>query len=317
MLSNSLTQRILPRFPKIQYCFAYGSGVKRQVGYDEKAQKNAMIDLIVAVDDATKWHKENLERNPHDYSWMRFLGSKLIGEYQEYAAGVYCNTLIQLDRHTTIKYGVIRMQDLKDDLWHWNHLYVAGRLQKPVETLIQPNDPELIENLAKNFENALHTALLQLPQEFSYFQLFHAIAKISYTGDFRMYFGERKDKIYNIVDAQLEDFLKLYKRQLRALSDCVHVPDLSKTSNAKIQQCKSRETTLKHLQALPERVLDILKMTNGSVEALPDIPKELHTALVNINWENSVGQSMKNIPTAGIFKSIKYAGRKAMKTFSK
>lgn len=91
MLPHSLTQRILQRFPgKISYCFAYGSGVKKQMGYDDKAQKDAMIDLILCVDNAFEWHKQNLEKNPRDYSWMRFLGSRLIGEYQEYAAGVYC-----------------------------------------------------------------------------------------------------------------------------------------------------------------------------------------------------------------------------------
>lgn len=95
MLPSSLTQRILQRFPgKLTYCFAYGSGVKKQTGYDDAAQKDAMIDLVVCVDDAIDWHKQNLKKNPHDYSWMRFLGSKIIGEYQEYAAGVYCEAII-------------------------------------------------------------------------------------------------------------------------------------------------------------------------------------------------------------------------------
>lgn len=98
MLPSSLTQRILQRFPgKLTYCFAYGSGVKKQTGYDDAAQKDAMIDLVLCVDDAIDWHKQNLEKNPRDYSWMRFLGSKLIGEYQEYAAGVYCKGISNLD----------------------------------------------------------------------------------------------------------------------------------------------------------------------------------------------------------------------------
>lgn len=97
MLPSSLTQRILNRFPgKLTYCFAYGSGVKKQTGYDEKAQKDAMIDLVLCVDDANEWHKQNLAKNPRDYSWMRFLGAKLIGEYQEFAAGVYCKNFVFL-----------------------------------------------------------------------------------------------------------------------------------------------------------------------------------------------------------------------------
>lgn len=320
MLPNSLTQRILQRFPKIQYCFAYGSGVKKQIGYDETAQKDAMIDLIVGVDNAIDFHRKNLEKNPHDYSWMRLLGPKLIGKYQEFAAGVYCNTLIPIDHNTTIKYGVICMKDLKDDLCHWDHLYMAGRLQKPVETLIESNDPKFKESFDKNLENALHMALLHLPEQFSYFQLFREIAQISYTGDFRMIFGEKKNKVSNIVEPQLEAFLKLYKPQINKLSYCIQVPDLTKICDEKIKQCKSHETNLKHFEALPSRVVDIVKKNNGSLEKAlnkSDYGKELDRALATINWKNSIEQSMKNIPTAGMLKSVIYASRKAMKTFSK
>lgn len=320
MLPNSLTQRILQRFPgKLTYCFAYGSGVKKQVGYDEKAQKDAMIDLVLCVDDAFEWHKQNLKKNPRDYSWMRYLGSRIIGEYQEYAAGVYCNTLIPIDKYTTIKYGVIRTQDLSDDLYHWPHLYVAGRLHKPVETLIEPNS-ELKADIAKNLENALHVALLQLPEQFTYFQLFHAIANISYIDDFRMIFGEKKDKVKNIVEPQLDGFLKLYKLHLRNMSHCIHVPDLSKICDTKIQQEKSYDATLEHLEALPTRIKELLKDMD---ETLPELANKLdygiriRSAVGAINWENSVSQSMKNIPTAGILKTIIYGSKKAMKTFSK
>ncbi|XP_055300042.1 phosphatidate cytidylyltransferase, mitochondrial [Sitodiplosis mosellana] len=321
MLPSSLTQRILQRFPgKLTYCFAYGSGVKKQTGYDDKAQKDAMIDLVLCVDDAFEWHKENLQKNPRDYSWMRFLGSKIIAEYQEYAAGVYCNTLIPIDKHVTIKYGVIRTQDLSDDLYHWPHLYVAGRLHKPVETLIEPND-ELKNDLAKNFESAVHAALLQLPERFTYFELFHAIANISYNGDFRMLFGEKKDKVKNIVEPQLDAFLKLYKPYLRNMSHCVHIPDLSKVCDTRIEQTKSHDTILAHLEALPTRVQKLLnEITQVPLSELaqkPDYDTQVKTAIGVINWDNSFAQTLKNIPTAGVFKAIKYGAKKALKTFSK
>lgn len=321
MLPNALRQKILQRFPgKFSYCFAYGSGVKKQIGYDDTTQKEAMIDLVLCVDDPLEWHKQNLKQNPRDYSWMRFLGSKVIGEYQEYATGVYCNTLIPIDKHTTIKYGVIRTQDLNDDLYHWNHLYIAGRLHKPVDTLVEPTNPELKEHLVKNFENALHAALLMLPEEFTYFKLFHEIAEISYNGDFRMYFGESKNKVQNIVQPQLEAFLKLYKPHLRQMSNLVHVPDLSKVCDTRIKQDISPEATRIHLEALPTTVKKNLDGMEKSLEDLVydgDRATAIGTAINAINWENSTSQSFKNIPTAGLFKSIVYASRKAMKTFKK
>lgn len=321
MLPASLTHRILQRFPKnLTYCFAYGSGVKKQTGYDDKAQKDAMIDLVVCVDDAYEFHAENLKRNPRDYSFMRFLGPKLIDEYQGYAAGVYCNTLIPIDENTTIKYGVIRTKDLSDDLNHWTHLYVAGRLHKPVETLIEPKNADLRMDIVKNRESALHTALLLLPQEFSYFELFHEIAKISYHMDFRMIFGEKKDKVKNIVEPQVDAFLKLYEPNLQDMSSFVQVPSLTAVTDKMITQDKSPKSTLKHLEALPFRIQLMFKEMKESIDKLAhtlSYPDVVRGAVGNLNWENSVSQTFKNIPTAGLLKSIRYGSRKLLKTFSK
>jgi translocator assembly and maintenance protein 41 len=39
-----------------------------------------------------------------------------------------------------VKYGVIGMPALQQDLQHWSHLYVAGRLHKPVAVLASSSD---------------------------------------------------------------------------------------------------------------------------------------------------------------------------------
>lgn len=321
MLPTSLTQRILQRFPgKLTYCFAYGSGVKKQTGYDDIDQKEAMIDLMLCVDNSYEWHKQNLKKNPSDYSSMRYLGPKLIAEYQDYAACVYCNTLIPIDENTTIKYGVIQTKELCEDLYHWTNLYVAGRLHKPVETLVEPTNPEIKEDIVRNFENALHAALLLLPKEFTYFQLFHTIAGISYNGDFRMYFGEKKDKVKNIVEPQLDAFLKLYRPHLKEMSNFVHVPDFSKVCDTRIKQDKSPESILKHLEAMPPSINRILIELEGDLSRLAhtnDYGSRVNTAINSVNWDNSIAQSLKNIPSAGILKSLIYSSRKAIKTFSK
>lgn len=321
MLPSSLTQRILQRFPgKLTYCFAYGSGVKKQTGYDDKEQKNAMIDLMFSVDDPYEFHAQNLKQNPHDYSFMRFLGSKIIGDYQDYACGVYCNTLIPIDDNTTIKYGVMRTIDLSEDLHHWTHLYAAGRLHKPVETLIEPTNQELIDGIEKNREHALRAALLMLPKEFTYFELFHEIASISYHMDFRMVIGEKKNKVQNIVEPQQKEFLKLYAPYLKKMKQFVDVPDLSTVSDERIRQDKSHSTLLMQLEALPTRVHMMFHEMEKSVEQTAHDPSHQTTvryAIAKINWESSIAQTMKNIPTAGLFKSMRYGSRKFLKTFSK
>lgn len=319
MITTSLGQRLVQRFPKMAYCFAYGSGVKKQAGYDEKAQKSAMIDLFICVDDAVEWHEENLKRNYKDYSLMRLFGARFIAEIQDNAAGVYCNTLIPIDDKVTIKYGVIRTEDLCDDLHHWNFLYAAGRLHKPVETLVAPTNREIITNLDKNLDYALHYALLQLDKEFTYFDLFKTVAGISYVRDFRMIFGERKNKVDSIVEPQLEAFLKLYAPNLRKLSEYVVVPDLDGISDKTIQQDKSHEAILMHLESLPSTVRDEitigLQMQLTKMAHERDYASTVTNVVGSITWNSSVLQSYKNIPTAGLWKALRYSFSKGMKTF--
>lgn len=320
MLPTSLAQRLIQRFPKISYGFAYGSGVKKQTGYDDKAQKEAMIDLILCVDDAFDWHKQNLKLNPKDYSLLRLFGPKFIAEYQDYAAGVYFNTLIPIDDKCTIKYGVIQTTDLCGDLHHWSDLYVAGRLHKPVETLVAPTNQEIINGLELNLDSALHFALLTLGREFTYSELFETIAGISYYGDFRMFFGEKKDKVQNIVEPQLNAFLKLYAPSLKKLSNQIEVPRLDYVTDKRIEQDKSPTVLYEHMKALPSTMIQMIEEgADQSIEKIAhktDYQVAMKSALGALNWSTSLSQSVKNILSAGIWKALRYSTRKGMKTFS-
>lgn len=64
-----------------------------------------------------------------------------------------------------IKYGVTRKEALCRDLEHWDTLYVAGRLQKPVLTLEE--DAAISRANQKNQMAALGASLLLLPQAFT------------------------------------------------------------------------------------------------------------------------------------------------------
>lgn len=162
--------RILSRFPpNITFCFAYGSGVKQQLGQDAAQKKRNMIDLIYTVDNAHRWHASNLERNPDHYSGLKYLGSNFIAKYQEsFGAKVFFNTLIPIpEEDIIIKYGVVCTKDLLDDLTTWSNLYLAGRLHKPVE-IIRPASGSKIQNaIDTNLRAAVHAALLLLPEKFT------------------------------------------------------------------------------------------------------------------------------------------------------
>ena len=64
-----------------------------------------------------------------------------------------------------IKYGVVDVHRMVDDLCSWRHLYIAGRMHKPVVTVKE--DARVSEAQQGNVRSAAAAALLLLPQAFS------------------------------------------------------------------------------------------------------------------------------------------------------
>lgn len=334
----SLYKDILARFPRggISYVFAYGSGVKQQVGYaDVGRQKDNIIDLVFCVRDPLGWHAENMNRHESHYSAMRHLGPKFIMKFQEnFGAGVYFNTLVPLpDLGVQIKYGIISKEQMLQDLQEWRHLYMAGRLHKPVQDIVPPDDDKDMKNaLDTNLRNAFQVALLMLPEKFTSYQLFHTISSLSYKGDFRMIFGENKNKVANIVKAQETEFFQLYAPIMKDLAQYVAVDFGAKEKGSEnvvtqFEQDKSVKAVEYHLRQAPAELrrrlirnavfkgsyIDII----GPLAALKNLHEIVQISVNDIVWRSSITQSVKNIPSAGIIKSLVYASRKAMKTFSK
>ena len=79
------------------------------------------------------------------------------------------------------------------------------------------NDANLTPALKMNLNNAVHTALLLLPESFTEEEFYLKITGLSYVGDFRMWVGEDKNKVKNIVLGNFEHFRKLYANILNSL----------------------------------------------------------------------------------------------------
>lgn len=329
--------KILSKFPSnISFGFAYGSGVKKQVGYADiltnatardTGKKPAMIDIIFSVENPHQFHAQNLEMNPSHYSGLKIFGSKFISQYQDtLASKVYFNTLVPIENQLMIKYGVISNKNLIIDLLDWKDLYVAGRLHKPVEIIRNCSSSKVSSALDINLENAVRAALLLLPENFTKFDFYCAIANLSYNGDFRMIFGENKNKVPNIVKPQLENFENLYLPSLQRFKSLLEYPVGMEEHDC--QQCKSVASILQHLNLLPKwpvrRIVsewnrgkyrmdteDVLRAVANSNRCRDIVRK----SLAAIIWQSSIKQSIKNIPAAGISKSLSYAWSKALKTF--
>jgi hypothetical protein len=169
---------LLSAFPPIDFAFGYGSGVFRQASY--AASDVPMVDCVFAVSDPVKWHRENLATNRSHYSVLGVAGPRVLAFIQErFGAGLYYNTDAPLPPAARglvgqrMKYGVISVAALLDDLLNWRYLYVAGRLQKPVHVLgSRGPQSAILAALEANRRHALTVALLSLPQSFTAWQLY-------------------------------------------------------------------------------------------------------------------------------------------------
>ncbi|XP_076246476.1 uncharacterized protein LOC143186654 [Calliopsis andreniformis] len=316
---------ILKSFPKnMKFCFAYGSAAFKQ----KDNESNNMLDLIFVVRNVNQWHAQNLELNFKHYAQpLRFLGPRVISNVQEkWGAKVYYNTLVKMAGETTVKYGVISEVSLVEDLLDWNDLYLSGRLHKPVKILVEPDEhSQLPRALVQNLHSAVHAALLLLPQHFTEVDFYKTIAGLSYNGDFRMTFGENKDKINNIVLPQLSNFRELYSPILQHFENYVDMPK-SDQGTVTCHQDTSPATKIHHLNQLPRTPQIKLvrawsqgprsKDTEDCLRAIafdPECGEILEECLKDIVWRSSVTQSLKGIITAGFVKSVKYSAAKIMK----
>lgn len=328
---SMLDQIIWNNFPHtgVSLAFGYGSKVIKQGG---KQSGNDLVDIIFAVDDSIQWHKENLSRNNQHYSSVRYLSrnAEMISQIQENnGAKIYYNPYIKI-ANLSIKYGVIRTDHLIEDLLSWDSLYVAGRLHKPVEFLVNTCDKNERLRTAMRFnkESAIRAAMLQLPETFEPMQLYKVITGLSYRGDIRMLFGEDKNKIENIVSRQVERFDQLYLpiiKMSNSFKDSIQWNE----SRRMFTQDVSPQTLLKNLKLLPKTVRRKVCEIHGSEArtlendiVLASLSKNINCdkviekAIASIVRRSSFSQSLKGLLTAGFVKSLKYTYRKLLKSIA-
>uniref|UniRef100_A0A2P2KJI5 Phosphatidate cytidylyltransferase, mitochondrial n=1 Tax=Rhizophora mucronata TaxID=61149 RepID=A0A2P2KJI5_RHIMU len=148
--------------PPVEFCCVYGSAL-----HPNNHDKSSMVDFILGVSDPLQWHSENLKLNRDHYaSWMAHLGrAKLITEVADkIGVGVHFNPFVTWN-NKVLKYGVIRMHDLVQDILNWERFYLSGRLQKPIHILLDNLDIEDANSV--NLRAAFSAALLLLPAKFN------------------------------------------------------------------------------------------------------------------------------------------------------
>ncbi|VDM36918.1 unnamed protein product [Toxocara canis] len=302
----------------VSFAFAYGSGAVAQYGC---STADKMVDFVIASNNSLAFHEENLKRNPAHYSIIRHLGARPLTNLQRgFAARVFYNTHI---RHKLqgklLKYGVVECDDLQRDLLDWRWLYLAGRLHKPILQVIPPTEA-LASALRENRASAVQATLLLLPDTFNLEQFFMQIVSLSYKGDFRMFFGEDKNKVEKIV-----------KGSSRQLHD-IYVPILESDSRTlvrgfRVEQDLSTASIYHRMQLLPCTVLERLQRVANRRDAKQrdieevtfslahrlDASQQLADAVQSIVAPAALRQTAKNALSAGLVRSAIYSCTKIVK----
>jgi mitochondrial translocator assembly and maintenance protein 41 len=320
---------------------------------DENDDDSApLVDLIVVVNDAAQFHRQNVQMNPGHYPiWRRNAGPDSTADraariqrhavptfWQSYVTNPGAYYVIDNDTHK-IKYGVVHGDDLKDDLCDWKYLYLAGRLHKPTVNVYTTPEAAAVEQaqLERNLPSALHTALLILSgttnnkgsAEVDELHVYETIAGLSYSGDFRMRFGaEDPNKIRNLVASagSRARFRHLYRSAAQQLERqgivSIH-PHAHASSNGTWTWDASASALRALAEPLPAR---LQRAVAGSAEE-PGSSSALMAAAapesMSLRVQNELHrivapaaryQSVKGLVTAGSIRtSITYALRKLRK----
>ncbi|KAF5742390.1 hypothetical protein HS088_TW09G00438 [Tripterygium wilfordii] len=273
-------ESFIKELPPVEFCCVYGSTL-----HPNNHDKSSMVDFILGVADPMQWHSDNLNLNRIHYaSWMVHLGgAKLITEVAEgIGVGVHFNPFVTWNDRM-FKYGIVRMHDLIRDVLTWDRFYLSGRLQKPVQILV--DNLEIAEVNSVNLKAAVASALLLLPSQFTEEDLYAKICSLSYMGDLRMFFAEDKNKVKKIVQGQFDLFQSLYKPFLEEYEK----KELLRFSSSGVQGNISQDCGLSaahlHVSSLGSTIRSRMAMELGDNKMLDESGKVIHQVVINSREE--------------------------------
>ncbi|KAM3176350.1 hypothetical protein ACTXT7_006662 [Hymenolepis weldensis] len=333
-LLQCIVRSLFPKNCGLVSAFGYGSVAVPQHG---RTTSNSQLDIILVVDDPLKWHIANLQLNPRHYSRLAALNSgsllkNVVCKWPHPA--VYYNPLVTWHDPTesfpsqVLKYGVVGVGQLLTDLNNWSDLYISGRLQKPV-VFVPQYEPKgsLSSSFNKNLRSALAFSLLQI--DFPLLKedaLYHSIASISYRGDWRLYFGEDKNKIERLITGEprrrgfRELYLPIFSSQPFSSLFTLEVPcDLKSDLHIHSQM---KEVLVKELlDCLPTSICQLAAQEHSSISSRLKLAEmsyeERRKRLLNstasiVRWA-SYRQTVLGLFSAGLSRSAIYSFAKFRK----
>ncbi|KAL3609662.1 hypothetical protein D5086_000682 [Populus alba] len=226
--------------------------------------------------------------NPETITYLLFQITQVADKI---GVGVHFNPFVTWN-DKMLKYGVVRMHDLVQDVLHWERFYLCGRLQKPVHILVDNLDIGDVNSV--NLRAAVSAALLLLPSKFTEEDLYSKICSLSYMGDLRMLFAEDKNKVKRIIEGQFGLFQLMYKPFLKEYEAKELLTfSLPNSHQATISQDCSLSMTHSLVHSLPPLVRRKMGMKLGEMQVLKDSGRVLHEVVIGSREE--AARSMQRI----------------------
>ncbi|XP_055806346.1 uncharacterized protein LOC129874968 isoform X5 [Solanum dulcamara] len=269
-----------------------------------------MTDYIIGVSDPRQWHSE------------------ITDIANDIGVGVHFNPFVCCN-NKMVKYGVVQMHDLIQDILGWKRFYLSGRLQKPVNILVDNLDIKNVNSV--NLKAATSAALLLLPSKFTEEDLYAKICSLSYTGDLRMLFAEDKNKVNKIVQGQFHLFGEMYKPLLEEY-EAKNLLRFSLAGDKQVnifQDCGlSAASTL--VSSLPSSIRSEMAMKLGDKRILDDSGRVRQQVVIGSKEQaaecmkrlvrhkvmfSSTRQAVAGLLTAGAVHGVRYVANKMHKAW--
>lgn len=317
-------RELLSALPRVEHALAYGSVVLKDASV---SRSERALDVLALVEDPLTWHAANMAQNPSHYApQMRAIGARgVVGVSRGLGCGTHYNARLTDASGRGYKYGIASVEDVVRDLVRWEHMFVAGRMQKPHETVVESE--ALREARERNVRNAASAALLVLPETFTEFEFHRAVVRLSYDGDIRFSFAaEDEKKIERIARSNGDAMRDMYADALREIGTG---GDLE-ASTTNWSQNKSAAALERRLLALPAAVLTMIRSHLGLTavddsalaiavrEALKDDTERMSSlvkaCLRRIVRTSSLRQALSGLISTSPAKTLAYVGAKFSKS---
>ena len=298
-----LIKDVQESMPESIAAIGYGSGIFKQVGYDDKEIPDK--DIILVVDDFKNFLLEDFKMNPNHFS--DDFDKKILEEKKE-KPNFYNNLGCLKFYHNNIHYKMMIISEaaLKYDLKTWKYFGMAGRLTKPILYDQIPKDLE--ELILKNRQNILLTALLYKGSLYMKKEdLYKAISKLTYINDFRTILpGEKKTKAEDIVLGAIDKFDEMYLD-----SPLIHLKKGIIVNDYRIDL----------IDELPVNFSKYLykKLGEGKIsrEDMDKVALVIEDYFRETNFINSIKLAIASSNTLGLKESAKHAVHKFQKSLKK